>query len=195
MHVLQFVFGALVTFFASTLAAASVGLYGSTFDPPTQSEVRIIRCALGDTTLSRACQEIAQEISRVVVLVNEDGGRDTLASTRERLLMVKKALKDYGDRVEIMASTPEQTAKRARALLAAGSAPARNGIRDCHGRGRPGETAARGAGGRPRRRRRRRWCGDPRCSGEQRPGRCRVSRHSQARYEATGRPSYRSSQL
>ena len=117
MRVLQFVVGALVTFFASTLSAASVGLYGSTFDPPTQSEIRILRCALGDIALPRDCQELAKEISRVVVLVNEDDGRDTLASTRERVRMVKKALEDYGDRVEILASTPEQTAARTRALL------------------------------------------------------------------------------
>lgn len=117
MRVFQFLFGAVLTFFASTVSAASVGLYGSTFDPPTRSEMRIIRCALGDTALPRQCQELGQEISRVVVFVKEDGGRDTLASTRERVLMVKKALEEHGDRVEVLASTPEQTAERTRALL------------------------------------------------------------------------------
>jgi uridine phosphorylase len=117
MFVLQFASGALLSFFASTVCGASVGLYAATFDPPTRSEERIIRCALGDTTLSRQCQDIGKEISRVLVLVNEDDEYDTLASTRERVLMVKKALRDYGNRVEVLASTPAQMSERVRALL------------------------------------------------------------------------------
>lgn len=108
----------LVTLLASNLYAASVGLYAGTFDPPSRSEERIIGCALGDAELSRECQQIGNEISRVLILVNEDGEQDTLASTRERLLMVKQAFQDYGDRVEVLASTPAQTAQRFRALLA-----------------------------------------------------------------------------
>jgi hypothetical protein len=95
-----------------------VGLYAGTFDPLTQSEERIILCALGDTALSRECQKIGKEISRVVIFVNEDGEQDTFASTRERVLMVRKTLQAYGDRVEVLASTPAQTAERSRALLA-----------------------------------------------------------------------------
>jgi nicotinic acid mononucleotide adenylyltransferase len=106
----------LVTFFASTLYAASVALYSGTFDPPTQSEERIIRCALGDSDLSRECQQIGNEISRVLIFVNDQSGVDTLASTTERILMVKKALQEYRDRVEILASTPAQTAERFRTL-------------------------------------------------------------------------------
>ena len=117
MFVLQFAIGVLLTVFASTLSARSVGLYAGSFDPLTRSEERIIRCALGDTAVSRECQKLANEISRVVVLVDEDGEQDTLASTRERVLMVTKALQSYGDRVEVLASTPAQIAERARALL------------------------------------------------------------------------------
>ena len=116
MLFLQSAVGAFLTFFASSLCAASVGLYTGSFDPLTRSEERIIRCALGDKALSRDCQKLANEISRVVILV-EDGEQDTLASTRERVLMVTKALQGYGDRVEVLASTPAQTAERTRALL------------------------------------------------------------------------------
>jgi len=118
MFILQFSFGALLSFFASTVCAASVALYAGTFDPMTRAEERIIGCALGDTGLSSECRKFAKEISRVVILVNEDGEQDTLASTRERVLMITKAFQDYGDRVEILASTPSQMAERARALLA-----------------------------------------------------------------------------
>ena len=118
MFVLPFSLGALLSFLASTAHAASVGLYAGTFDPMTRAEERIIRCALGDADLSRECEKFAKEISRVVILVNEDGEQDTLGSTRERVLMVTKAFQGYGDRVEILASTPAQTAERARALLA-----------------------------------------------------------------------------
>jgi hypothetical protein len=38
--------------------------------------------------------------------VNEDDGKDTLASTRERVLMVKTALRKFSDRIEVVASTP-----------------------------------------------------------------------------------------
>jgi uridine phosphorylase/phosphopantetheine adenylyltransferase len=118
MFVLKFSSCALLNFFASTVCAASVGLYAGTFDPLTRAEERIIRCALGDTDLSRECQKFAKEISRVVILVNEDGEQDTLASTRERVLMVTKAFQGYGGRVEIVASTPPQIAERVHALLA-----------------------------------------------------------------------------
>ena len=118
MFALQFSAGALLSLFAATVYAASVGLYTGAFDPMTRAEERIIRCALGDTELSRECQKLAKGISRVVILVNEDGEQATLASTRERVLMVSKAFQDYGDRVEILAATPRQMAERARALLA-----------------------------------------------------------------------------
>ena len=118
MFVLQFSTGALLSFFAATVYAASVGFYAGTFDPITRAEERIVSCALGDTGLSRECEKLAKEISRLVILVNEDGEQDTLGSTRERVLMVTRAFQRYGDRVEILASTPAQKAERARALLA-----------------------------------------------------------------------------
>jgi hypothetical protein len=39
-----------------------------------------------------------------VVLVIEDSEKDTFASTREQILMLKRALQKHGDRVEIVAS-------------------------------------------------------------------------------------------
>ncbi len=81
--------------------AATVGLYAGSFDPPTPGEIAIIRCALGDAGVNKQCQDIGRKISRVVVVVNQAGDEDPLASSRERVLMVKKVLQKYGDRVEI----------------------------------------------------------------------------------------------
>jgi uridine phosphorylase len=104
-------------FLSSSAMAASVGFYAGTFDPPTQSQLRMIRCALGDAGLHRECEEIGQKVSRLVVLVNEDSEKETLASTRERVLMLRNALEKHGDRVEIVAATTEQVEGRKRALL------------------------------------------------------------------------------
>src|SRR5262245_31195157 len=90
---------------SSAAIAASVGFYTGTFDPPTQSEMRMIRCALGDADLHRACAEIGKQISRVVVLVSEGSEKETIASTRERILMLTKALEKHADRIEIVAAT------------------------------------------------------------------------------------------
>src|SRR6266850_3328135 len=84
--------------------AASVGFYASTFDPPTRSQIRMIHCALGDDPLHKECGEIGKSLSRVVVLVIEDSEKDTFASTREQILMLKRALQKHSDRVEIVAS-------------------------------------------------------------------------------------------
>ena len=97
--------------------AASVGFYASTFDPPTRSQIRMIRCALGDDSLHKECGEIGKSISRLVVLVIEDSEKDTFASAREQILMLKRALQKHGDRVEIVASTTAQAEQRKRALL------------------------------------------------------------------------------
>jgi hypothetical protein len=107
----------LSVFLSSAALAASVGFYAGTFDPPTPSEMRMIRCALGDAGLHRTCAEIGKQISRLVVLVHEDGEKDTLASTRERILMLRKALEKHSDRVEIVAATTPQVEDRRRALL------------------------------------------------------------------------------
>ena len=98
-------------FLASMAVAASVGFYASTFDPPSQSQVRMIRCALGDDSLHKECPEIGKSISRLIVLVIEDSEKDSFASAREQILMLKTALKKHGDRAEIVAST---TAKRSK---------------------------------------------------------------------------------
>jgi uridine phosphorylase len=109
---------ATVSVFLSPVAmAASVGFYAGTFDPPTQSQIKMIRCALGDAGLHKECQEIGREISRLVVLVSEDSEKETIASTRERILMLRKALEKHGDRVEIVAATTREVEDRRRALL------------------------------------------------------------------------------
>ncbi len=102
---------------SSAAIAASVGFYAGTFDPPTQSEMRMIRCALGDADLHRACTEIGKQISRVVVLVSEGSEKETIASTRERILMLTKALENHADQVEIVAATTSQAEDKRRALL------------------------------------------------------------------------------
>jgi uridine phosphorylase len=109
---------ALVSVFLPSMAmAVSVGLYAGTFDPPSPAQLEILRCVLADASLPSACQEIGQRISRLVVLVNEDNEADPLASTRERVLMVKKELEKYGNRVEVMTATEAQREEKKRALL------------------------------------------------------------------------------
>lgn len=102
---------------APAAMAASVGFYAGTFDPPTRAEIAAIRCALGDAALPRECQKIGKKFSRLVVLVDEAREKDLLASTRERVLMVQRALQKYGDRVEVVASASEKGRERRRVLL------------------------------------------------------------------------------
>ena len=83
--------------------AASVGFYAGTFDPPTRAQIRMIRCALGDDELHEECGELGKSISRLVILVIEDSEKDTFASTREQILMLKRALEKHSDRIEIAA--------------------------------------------------------------------------------------------
>jgi Phosphorylase superfamily len=112
----------LLTFFtvsfllAPMAIAATVGFYAGTFDPPTQAEIGMLRCALGDASVWKECAGIGKTISRLVVSVNQSHDEDTLASTRERALMVKKALQKYGDRVEVV-SAPGSRVEKSRALL------------------------------------------------------------------------------
>jgi phosphopantetheine adenylyltransferase len=89
-------------FSPALLIAASVGFYAGTFDPPTQAEMGLVRCALGDTSFNQQCAQIGAPLSRIVVSVNESSDQDTFASARERALMVKQALQKYDDRVEIV---------------------------------------------------------------------------------------------
>jgi hypothetical protein len=102
--------------FAPMAMAATVGFYAGTFDPPTEAEIGMVRCALGDTSFHRQCAQIGKSLSRIVVSVNESGDEDTLASTRERALMVKRALQKYTDRVEIV-TAPGNREETTRALL------------------------------------------------------------------------------
>jgi hypothetical protein len=108
---------AVPVFLAGIAGASSVGFYASTFDPPSQSQIRMIRCALGDDSLAEECQEIGKTISRMILLVIEDGEKDSFASVREQKLMLKTALKKYGDRIEIVAATTAQAERRKQALL------------------------------------------------------------------------------
>ena len=96
--------------------ATTVGFYAGTFDPPTQEEMGMVRCALGDASVRKECAGIGKTIARIVVAVNESSYEDTLASARERALMVKKALQKYGDRVEIV-TAPGNREETTRALL------------------------------------------------------------------------------
>jgi len=102
---------------APTAIAASVGFYAGTFDPPTRSEIRMIRCALGDDSLRKDCGEIGKSVSRLVILVIEDSEQDTFASTREQILMLQRALEKHSDRIEIAASTRAKAEQRKRSLL------------------------------------------------------------------------------
>ncbi len=82
-----------------------------------RSQIRMIHCALGDDPLHKECGEIGKSISRLVVLVIEDSEKDTFASTREQILMLKRALQKHSDRVEIVASTKAEAEQKKRALL------------------------------------------------------------------------------
>ncbi|MGN6718135.1 MAG: hypothetical protein ACTHLX_12145, partial [Candidatus Binatia bacterium] len=95
-------------------AAVTVGFYAGTFDPPTLREMAMVRCAFGDAAVHKECPDIGKKISRVVIVVNQAGDEDPLASTRERVLMVKKALQKYSDRLEIVTGDSEE---KARSLL------------------------------------------------------------------------------
>jgi len=104
--------------FPSMARAVTVGFYAGTFDPPTLREMAMVRCAFGDASIHKECPDIGKKISRVVVVVNQADDEDPLASARERVLMVKKALQKYGDRAEIGTANSEE---KARSLLADGN--------------------------------------------------------------------------
>src|SRR5215475_9767003 len=110
-------FVALSIFPVPKAIAAAVGFYASTFDPPTRSEIRMIRCALGDDSLRKDCGEIGKSVSRMVILVIEDSEKDTFASAREQILMLQTALEKHSDRIEIAASTRAKAEQRKRSLL------------------------------------------------------------------------------
>ena len=76
----------------------------------------MLRCALGDISVRKECAEIGKTIARLVVSVNQSHDEDTLASTRERALMVRSALRNYGDRVEVV-TAPGTREEKIRGLL------------------------------------------------------------------------------
>jgi len=106
----------LAVLFAPIAMAADTGFYAGTFDPPTQLEIARLRCALGDAGVRKECAGLGKSIAHLVVSVNDSSDGDTLASTRERALMVKKALQKYGDRVEVV-TAPGNREEKSRALL------------------------------------------------------------------------------
>jgi len=106
----------LAVLFAPIAMAADTGFYAGTFDPPTQLEIARLRCALGDVGVRKECAGFGKSIARLVVSVNDSSDGDTLASARERALMVKKALQKYGDRVEVV-TAPGNREEKSRALL------------------------------------------------------------------------------
>src|SRR5262245_35782414 len=108
---LSFLSDSFSALFPPMAMAATVGFYAGSFDPPTLGEIAIARCACGDASVHKECQDLGKNISRVVVVVNQAGDEDPLASTRERVLMVKKALQKYGDRVEIATATGDSEEK------------------------------------------------------------------------------------
>ncbi|HSE87129.1 MAG TPA: hypothetical protein VLJ79_12965, partial [Candidatus Binatia bacterium] len=116
MKLFSVAFALVSVFLATSAMAVSVGFYAGTFDPPTQSQIRMIRCALGDI-LHKECEEMGKQISRLVVLVNNDSEKDTLASTREQILMLRRALQNHSDRVEIVAATTAQAEEKKRDLV------------------------------------------------------------------------------
>jgi phosphopantetheine adenylyltransferase len=103
----------LSAIFPPMAAAAAVGFFAGTFDPPTQAEIALVRCALGEAGMRPQCGEIGAPLARVVISIKESSDGDTLASARERALMVQRALQKYAGRVEIVtaAGNPEQTAR------------------------------------------------------------------------------------
>src|SRR5262245_5852823 len=96
---------------------AAVGFYAGTFDPPTRSQIGMIHCVLGGDRLNKECGEIGKSVSRLVILVIEDSEKDTFASTREQMLMLRRALEKHSDRIEIAASTRAKAEQRKRSLL------------------------------------------------------------------------------
>jgi len=115
---LRLAFSILWLFLGAAASAGSVGFYSGTFDPPTEAQIRMMRCALADAALPKECREIGKPISHLIVWVTAETDKDTHASARERVLMVKKALQKYRERVEVLAETPAQRQDRIRAILA-----------------------------------------------------------------------------
>lgn len=105
--------------FAATVSSASVGFYSGTFDPPTPAQIKIISCALGEVTVAKECQNIGRRLSRLVVSVGADSDEDHYASVRERVLMLKKALARFGERIEVVAASAAEGGDKTRDIQAA----------------------------------------------------------------------------
>jgi len=102
--------------FAPVALAVNAGFYAGTFDPPTLAEIAMLRCALGDAGVRKECAASGQTLARLTVSVNQSNDEDTFASTTERALMIKHALRKYGDRVDVV-TAPRSRDEITRALL------------------------------------------------------------------------------
>jgi len=49
--------------FAPLAMAATAGFYTATFDPPTQAEIGMLRCALGDAGVRKECAALGKSIA------------------------------------------------------------------------------------------------------------------------------------
>ena len=58
MHWLLFFLFGFTLLDCHTAASESVALYSASFDPPTRSQLRMLRCALGAADLPQECREL-----------------------------------------------------------------------------------------------------------------------------------------
>ncbi|HYJ14154.1 MAG TPA: hypothetical protein VE170_01615, partial [Candidatus Limnocylindria bacterium] len=99
-------------------AGESVALYSASFDPPTRSQLRMLRCVLGDAELPQECREPAAQISRLIIWVDAAPNVEAHASAKERVLMLNRSLQAHRPRLEISAHAPSAIEEKRRALLA-----------------------------------------------------------------------------
>lgn len=71
MKLLSVILAIVSVFLSSAAMGASVAFCTGTFDPQGQSQIGMIRCALGDGDLHKECEEIGRQISLLVVLVSD----------------------------------------------------------------------------------------------------------------------------
>ena len=99
---LSLIFVSLSVLFPLIAGAAIVGFYAGAFDPPTQAELGIVRCAFGDASVHKECQDIGKTISRVVVVVNQAGDAGSSGLYPRTRIDGEESAPKYGDRVEVV---------------------------------------------------------------------------------------------
>jgi nicotinic acid mononucleotide adenylyltransferase len=78
----------------SYASAAKLGVYSGSFDPPTKAHFAIMKSAFKQ-----------HGVEKLLVMVNEDGGKDFNASIDERIGMIREMTKEYAGQVEILPVT------------------------------------------------------------------------------------------